>query len=236
MAEACRALDFPVVSGNVSLYNETKADDGSSLAILPTPAIGGVGLLDDWERSATIGFKAEREHIVVVGDPNISDLGQSLWMQEINGRRVGPPPKVNLQAERRAGEFVRFAIRGGLVSAVHDVSDGGMLVAIAEMALASGIGAMVTVLEPSGETVAVWFGEGQGRYIVATSNWDGLYAAAKAAGVGINSVGETGGDTLKWHIDEQLKEYDWSIPLADLRVAHEGFFPNLMGGELTPEF
>src|SRR5580765_3346619 len=94
MAEACHALDFPVVSGNVSLYNETKAEDGSSLAILPTPAIGGVGLLDDWEKSATIGFKAEAERILLIGaDPRSQpELGQSLWLEVCHGRRDGPPP------------------------------------------------------------------------------------------------------------------------------------------------
>src|SRR5436305_3375149 len=95
IAEACRALDFPVVSGNVSLYNETKGEDGTSLAILPTPAIGGVGLLDDWEKSATIAFKAEGEAIVLLGQSN-EHLGQSIWLFEIHRRRDGTPPPVDL--------------------------------------------------------------------------------------------------------------------------------------------
>src|SRR3954465_1612025 len=103
MAEACRALDFPVVSGNVSLYNETRNENGPSVAILPTPAIGGVGLLEDWEKSATIGFKNERDVIVVVGHSKCL-VGQSLWLQVCHGRREGPPPQVDLAAERRAGE------------------------------------------------------------------------------------------------------------------------------------
>src|SRR3954451_5936381 len=103
IAEACRALDFPVVSGNVSLYNETKSEDGSSLAILPTPAMGGVGLLDDWEKSATIGLKAAGEHLVLIGHSD-SHVGQSLWLNLCHGRRDGPPPKVDLAAEKRAGE------------------------------------------------------------------------------------------------------------------------------------
>src|SRR5689334_20108150 len=118
MAEACRALDFPVVSGNVSLYNETKNDDGTSLAILPTPAIGGVGLLDDWQSSTTIAFKREGESIVFVG-PNVEGfgdghVGQSLWLREIRGRSDGSPPRVDLAEERRSGEFVRKAIAAGL--------------------------------------------------------------------------------------------------------------------------
>src|SRR5881275_832869 len=135
MAEACRALDFPVVSGNVSLYNETKNEDGSSLAILPTPAIGGVGLLDDWEKSATIGFKAEGETLVLLGH-STGHIGQSLWLEICHGRREGAPPSVDLIVERRLGELARQLIGAGLVNTVHDISDGGALTAIAEMALA----------------------------------------------------------------------------------------------------
>src|SRR4051812_47364312 len=113
ISEACRALDFPVVSGNVSLYNETKNDDGSSLAILPTPAIGGVGLLDDWEKSATSAFKAEGEHLILIGHSK-SHVGQSLWLDVCHGRREGPPPPVDLAAERRAGECIRSLIQQGL--------------------------------------------------------------------------------------------------------------------------
>src|SRR4051812_18950066 len=145
MAEACRALDFPVVSGNVSLYNETKNEDGSSLAILPTPAIGGVGLLVDWERSGTIGFKAEGEALLLLGH-STGHVGQSLWLELCHGRRVGPAPPVDLAVERRVGELVRQLIANGLVTAVHDVSDGGALVAIAEMALAGNIGMTMTVV------------------------------------------------------------------------------------------
>src|SRR5881275_2477019 len=135
MAEACRALDFPVVSGNVSLYNETKNEDGSSLAILPTPAIGGVGLLKDWEKSATIGFKSEGEHLIVIGH-STGHIGQSLWLEICHGRREGAPPSVDLIVERRLGELARQLIGAGLVNTVHDISDGGALTAIAEMALA----------------------------------------------------------------------------------------------------
>src|SRR4051794_4140369 len=93
VAEACQGLDFPVVSGNVSLYNETKGDDGSSLAILPTPAIGGVGLLDDWRASATLAFKAEEQSIVLVASQIKADPGQSLWLQELHGRADGSVPR-----------------------------------------------------------------------------------------------------------------------------------------------
>src|SRR4051794_8919729 len=135
MAEACRALDFPIVSGNVSLYNETKNEDGTGSAILPTPAIGGVGLLEDWQKSATIAFKAEGEMIVCIGGGAGTSLGRSLWLREVQGREDGPPPSVDLERERRTGAAVRDLIERGIVTAVHDVADGGVLVALAEMAL-----------------------------------------------------------------------------------------------------
>src|SRR3954465_9714809 len=140
MADACRALDFPIVSGNVSLYNETKKEDGTGSAILPTPAIGGVGLIEDWRKAVGIACKGQGDPIWLIGGDG-THLGQSLWLREIEGLEEGPPPPVDLALERRHGEFIRAAIAKGLVSAVHDVADGGLLVAIAEMALAGSIGA-----------------------------------------------------------------------------------------------
>ena len=137
IGEAARALDFPIVSGNVSLYNET-----NGRAILPTPTIGGVGLLDDFTTSMTLAFKAEGESILLVGTTQ-GWLGQSLYLREVCGREEGAPPPVDLAAERRNAEFVRQLIGDGLVTSVHDVSDGGILVALAEMAMASRIGAVL---------------------------------------------------------------------------------------------
>src|SRR5262252_1907339 len=158
ISEACRALDFPVVSGNVSLYNET-----NGRAILPTPTIGGVGVLADFQRSATIAFKAEGEAILLVG---LSQgwLGQSLYLRDICDREEGAPPPVDLAAEKRNGDFVRALIEHRIASAVHDLSDGGLAVALAEMAMASGIGAK---LDPARAPAhAFWFGEDQARYVV----------------------------------------------------------------------
>jgi phosphoribosylformylglycinamidine synthase II len=228
MADACRALDFPIVSGNVSLYNESKATGGGS-AILPTPAIGGVGLLDDWEKSATIGFKAENESIFLVGYGE-GNLGQSLWLQEIHGRRDGSPPTVDLSIERANAEFVQSLIATGSVTAVHDVSDGGLLVALVEMALAGGMGASATVevRGPNG-FAADAFGEGQGLYLVTTRDEGAVKAAAKSSGIDVDWIGTTGGRDLR------IRRFDTgevvTIPLADLRAAHEGFFPKLMGAD-----
>jgi phosphoribosylformylglycinamidine synthase len=241
MAEACRALDFPVVSGNVSLYNETKNEDGSSLAILPTPAIGGVGLLEDWEKSAPIGFKAEGDRLwSASGKLRLDHLGQSLWLRECLGLGEGSPPPVDLDAERRTGEFVRAAIERGLVNAVHDVSDGGLLVAVAEMALAGNLGIDVDGLRCLGGIglTAELFSEEQGQYLLATSDAEGLelQKLAEEFGVLIGYVGFIGGDTISIGDMPGTSGNFGEIPLADLRAAHEGFFPRLMGRELTPEF
>jgi phosphoribosylformylglycinamidine synthase len=231
MAEACRALDFPVVSGNVSLYNETRNDDGSSLAILPTPAIGGVGLLEDWQASATIAFKAEQEHIVLIGH-STGHVGQSLWLEVCHGRREGSPPPVDLAVEARLGKLARELIGGGKVSAVHDISDGGAIVAIAEMALAGGIGAEIT-LPSAPNPAAILFGEDQGRMLVATRDPDQVRAAANAEQLFAVEIGRTGGAAITISGGQSA---DASVPLATLRAAHEGFFPKLMNTELTPEF
>jgi phosphoribosylformylglycinamidine (FGAM) synthase-like enzyme len=143
-------------------------------------------------------------------------LGQSLWLRHVAGREEGPPPPVDLDAERRNGEFVRGLILDGQVSAVHDISDGGMLVAVAEMALAGGIGAEIG--DPSHSRA---FGEDQARYVVTTANSDAVMAAALTAGVFACRLGVTGGDKIA------------GVTLAELRTAHEGFFPHLMGGEIA---
>src|SRR5690606_31186099 len=131
IGDACRALGFPIVSGNVSLYNET-----NGRGILPTPTIGGVGLVDDWSKMARIGFARPGDAILLVGAPEGwgTHLGQSVYLRDIHGRRDGTPPPVDLAHEKIVGDFVRALIRAGVVTACHDVSDGGLAVALAEMA------------------------------------------------------------------------------------------------------
>ncbi|HXF88485.1 MAG TPA: phosphoribosylformylglycinamidine synthase subunit PurL [Xanthobacteraceae bacterium] len=195
IAEACRALDFPVVSGNVSFYNETKLADGTVRAILPTPTIGGVGLLEDFRKAMTLAFKAAGEDIYLVGGAP-GWLGQSLYLREICGREAGAPPPVDLAAERRNGDFVRALIAERRVSAVHDVSDGGLLVAIAEMAMAGGMGCELAAAP--GTAHGFWFGEDQGRYVVTLDPTEAARLAADAhkVGVALLRLGRTGGDTL----------------------------------------
>lgn len=239
MSEACRALDFPIVSGNVSLYNESKATGGGS-AILPTPAIGGVGLMSDWENSATIGFKGEGLPIALIfpGELQGTHLGQSLWLREIHGREDGPPPSVDLESERRSAAFVRRLIQTGAAVAVHDLSDGGLLVGLAEMALAGNLGATIGLSGfPDSDAVSLaskLFGEDQGRYVVVLTD-DGAQenfpSRADDAQVYYSFLGKTGGDSLQ--VNDSLGDHARTIAevsLADLRRAHEGFFPALMGG------
>lgn len=204
MGDACRALDYPIVSGNVSLYNESKATGGGS-AILPTPAIGGVGLMLNHEKMATVKFKKAGDAIWLIG-PDGSHLGQSIWLREIAGREEGPAPAVDLNVERRNGETVRQLIADGVATAVHDVSDGGLLVAIAEMAMAGGIGARLDVTFNTAQA----FGEDQSRYVVTTAGDVVLEGAVRLGTVG-------GADVA-------------GVLVSDLKKANEAFFKDWMEG------
>jgi phosphoribosylformylglycinamidine synthase II len=218
IGEACRALDFPIVSGNVSLYNES-----SGRAIPPTPSIGGVGIIDDVSRTATIAFKRPGEDILLIGTTQ-GWLGQSLYLREICGREEGAPPPVDLAEEKRNGDFVRAFVQAGAFCTVHDISDGGLAVALAEMAIAGGVGA--TVEAPVGAPAhAFWFGEDQARYIVAMApdQTGAILAAAQNAGVACRRLGETGGLTL-------TLGGETAILLSDLVGNFEEWLPDYMAG------
>ena len=215
MAEACLALDYPVISGNVSLYNETNGQ-----AILPTPAIGGVGILTNYEQRASIAFAAEGETIVLIGE-TAGHLGQSLYARELCGREDGAPPPVNLSDERRNGDLVRGLILSGAATSCHDVSGGGLLVAIADMAMASGIGATLDYDRGGVPSYAFLFGEDQARYVITTSNPELVLEQAAVDGVSASVIGVTGGATLK------ISEAD-SISVAELTQVHEGWLPAYM--------
>jgi phosphoribosylformylglycinamidine synthase subunit PurL len=174
----------------------------------------------------TLGFKAPGEHIVLIGHTK-GHVGQSLWLEVCHGRREGPPPPVDLAAERRAGECIRSLIAGGLVSAVHDCSDGGAAIAVAEMALAGNIGLEMTVVEEIANPAAILFGEDQGRFIVTTSDPGSVRAAANAAQLFAVPIGITGGDCVAFDLVGRGGRQ--SVTLADLRSAYESFFPRLMG-------
>ena len=217
MAEACAALAFPVVSGNVSLYNET-----NGVAIPPTPAIGGIGLIPHIGAMATVALKRQGDILMLLG-AEAGHLGQSLYMQIMLDRNEGAPPPVDLEAEKRTGDLVRGLIRGGAVSAVHDVSDGGLLVAIAEMALAGGLGAELDAVPDPLPAHALWFGEDQARYVVAASpeKADAIHKAAAVAKVPVRLLGKVGGDAIKLQGEAPL-------PLARLKAAHADWLPRFM--------
>ncbi|GBQ06854.1 phosphoribosylformylglycinamidine synthase subunit PurL [Acetobacter cerevisiae] len=219
MGDACRALDFPVVSGNVSLYNETRQPDGSPLAILPTPAIGALGVLDDVEKAVGLEMQ-DGKAVVLVGETR-GELGQSIWLREVLGREDGPPPPVDLAAEKRNGDFVRQEILSGAVSACHDLSDGGLMVAVAEMVMASGVGCELESPDSGIRPEAFWFGEDQARYLVCVDNAGEFCARAEQAGVPARLIGLSGGNDL-------ILPSGVTISAARLVAAHEAFFPALM--------
>jgi phosphoribosylformylglycinamidine synthase len=225
IAEACKALDFPVVSGNVSLYNETRiAREETGRAILPTPTIGGVGLLADFENSATLAFKAEGEAILLIGETQ-GWLGQSLYLRDLCGREEGAPPPVDMIEERENGDLVRALIGEGLVTAAHDLSDGGLLVAVAEMAMASGIGARLNAAPDDIAAHAFWFGEDQARYIVTAraSEAEAVIRRARAANVPVQRLGATGGETIALPGERP-------ILIKALAERFEGWLPTYMAG------
>ncbi|MCJ2128533.1 phosphoribosylformylglycinamidine synthase subunit PurL [Methylobacterium sp. E-045] len=217
IGEACLALDFPVVSGNVSLYNET-----NGVGILPTPTIGGVGLLEDVTKHATLSLKREGDMLVMVGATE-GWLGQSVYLAVVSGREDGAPPPVDLAVERRNGDFVRSLIVSGLVDTVHDLSDGGLAVALAEMAIAGGIGATLPDAPADLPAHAYLFGEDQARYLLSVDpeNVPDLLYSANAQGIPAAVVGLTGGRDLTLPAGE-------TISVADLREAHEGWLPTYM--------
>jgi phosphoribosylformylglycinamidine synthase subunit PurL len=229
MGDACRALDYPIVSGNVSLYNESKATGGGS-AILPTPAIGGVGVLEDVSKMATIGFKAEGDEIWLLGDSfyGQNDLGQSLWLREIHGREDGDAPQVDLEAERKSGSAIRKLIELGATASVHDVSDGGLAVCLVEMAMAGNRGCDVHRYVTHDEW---FFSETQGLYVFTVAKGSELSGEALLQygwdnGLELQQIGEVGGDAVILRAEEGNPRA--SVALADLRAAHESFFKDWM--------
>ncbi|MCB1515142.1 MAG: phosphoribosylformylglycinamidine synthase II, partial [Hyphomicrobiaceae bacterium] len=208
-------------SGNVSLYNET-----NGISIPPTPAIGGVGRVPDVSKMADVGFKHEGDLVVVIGREQ-GWLGQSLYQLMFSDKVEGAPPDVDLADELKAGKLIRALIREGRVSAVHDCSDGGLLVAIAEMALAGGKGAELFPYEGKLPSHAIWFGEDQGRYVVAVNPnmAEEVVERARLLALPARIVGKVTGDRIA------LKGESF-LPLDELRTAHEGWLPGYMDNPL----
>ena len=210
MGDACRALDYPIVSGNVSLYNET-----NGTGIHPTPVIGGVGLIENFADAVGLGFAAEGETILLIGKPG-EHLGQSFYLREIHGAETGDAPNVDLALEKQTGDFIRAQILNKTITACHDISDGGALVALAEMALASGIGATIESEAPA----QFWFGEDQARYIVTVKDAKGFIGLAEQSGLNAQILGRTGGKTLSL--------YGASVTIDELVSINERWLPEYM--------
>ncbi|TBW38206.1 phosphoribosylformylglycinamidine synthase subunit PurL [Siculibacillus lacustris] len=217
VGEACIALDMPIVSGNVSLYNETNGE-----AILPTPAIGAVGLMDDVTRTIGVALAADGDVLVLIGDTT-GWLGQSSYLYELHGREEGAPPPVDLAAEKRHGDFVRAAVIDGRVTAAHDLSSGGLLVGVAEMAMAGAKGARLLLPETEVPLHAFLFGEDQARYVVTAAPEDAsrLIVDAAMAGVPATAIGAVGGDSLT--LGGLL-----TVSIDALSQRHESWMPNWM--------
>ena len=221
MGDAARQLDTPVVSGNVSLYNET---DGK--AIQPCPVIGMVGVIENVDDAVGNCFVAADQDIFVIGQSDKADdgwLGASIYQQHHGDDGIYAPPPLDLVAEQKTGSFVRQQILGGGISAAHDIADGGLAVAIAEMAMRSGFGAEIAV--PKTGNLHGWaFGEDQARFVVTTADSQALIAAAKEAGIEITKLGMVSDQgELKFGDND-------TISIADLNAVFEGCIPALMAG------
>lgn len=218
IGEACKALDFPIVSGNVSLYNET---DGQ--AILPTPTIAGVGLLKDYTKIARLDTLQEGDAIFLVGRIG-AHLGRSIYQEEILARLEGAPPQIDLLEEKKNGDFVRSLISQGYVKTCHDISSGGLGLALAEMAIKSRCGMHIT-LDESAAKHAQLFGEDQARYVIAVSSCqDSILRDAENLGIELHALGVAGGDALA--VTDLF-----TIPLAKLTTCYEAWFPKFMEGK-----
>ena len=206
IADACRVLGAPVVSGNVSLYNET---DGR--AIPPTPTVGMVGLLEDVDKHVRTPFRANGDLIAVLGETR-DELGASEFLRVVRGRDEGPCPDVDLEAEKRLVDLLATLAEKGLLASAHDVSDGGLAVALAESAMQGGIGATIA-LDGAARSTALLFGESTGRAVVSfkPENEAAVRDLAKEKGVPFSAAGWVGGDRLR--IDGRGK------PLVDEPVA-----------------
>ena len=222
MGEAAKALGTPVVSGNVSLYNET---DGN--AINPAPVIGMVGVIDDVDQAVGIGLSVAGKSVVIIGQhPEQNDgwLGCSVYADVMTNNPEAAPPPVDLDAEALTGQFIRSAIANGQISACHDIGDGGAMPALAEMVMAShGLGVDVTL--PNGAGHGWAFGEDQSRYLVETDDADALLAMAKELGVDGQIIGQT-------IPSAELKFNDgMTISSIEMNEAYEGGLPRIMAGK-----
>jgi phosphoribosylformylglycinamidine synthase len=231
LAEACRALELPVVSGNVSLYNEHfpaggeggrarsgRPDGAGQSAIYPTPVVGMIGLIDDYSRRLTAGLRSEGDFVLLVGSSH-SDLGGSEYLKVEHGRVAGRPPALDLTRERAVQSVVLAAAENGLLRSAHDCAEGGMLVALAECCLLGGLGVRCPPIrpEPPLRMDSAFFGESPSRFIVSATSraMPELQSLARRNHVEISLLGMAGGDSLEF-------EGQFKLRLSEIREAWEG--------------
>jgi len=218
MAEACRALDFPVVSGNVSLYNET-----NGVSIPPTPTVGAVGLIKDYDQRTGFNTVQPGQVIILIGETR-GEMGSSLYLREVCGLEKGAPPRVDLDVEKANGTLVRRLIKSGVARGVHDLSDGGLLSAAVDVALASKIG--LSLKNPTDLADHVFgFAEDQARYLIAVDEASAHLVIAQAAEADVPAavIGVAGGPDLSYT--------GLSLSIEALRKAHEDWLPAYMAGK-----
>jgi phosphoribosylformylglycinamidine synthase len=211
LADACLELGLPVTGGNVSFYNQT-----GTVAINPTPVVGVLGVIQDVRARTSVGFAAPDEVVLLLGETR-DELGGSEWAHHVHGHLGGLPPAVDLSAERALGALMESVT--GLVTAAHDVSDGGLAQTLAELALRRGVGATVSV---DGDAFVALFSESVARAVVTVpaDRIADLESAASTYGVPVTRLGTTGGESL-------AVQGLFEVPIDDLRAAHDGTLPAL---------
>ena len=216
MAEACRLLGYPVVSGNVSLYNDTNGE-----SVQPTPAVGGIGILSDANIRLGNAFTEVGDAIILIGETK-GHLGSSLYLREVLGSEEGAPPPIDLVIERKHAEMVRALIGRGMLTACHDLSDGGLLVALTEMCLPRGLGAQVVFNSPV-PVHAYAFGEDQARYLISVSpaKKDAVLVGLNQAGIPFDDLGTVIPDLLI--VEDRVR-----APISHLKTLNENWLPDYM--------
>ena len=236
IAEACRALNTPVTGGNVSLYNETRRDDGTLQPIHPTPVVGMVGLVEDIEQVVGLGWRQPGDAVLLLGvapdeqgDDRLGLAGSSYQML-VSGVLAGRPPRVDFELERGVQQLLRQAIAAGLLASAHDSSDGGLAVALAESSIASALGVELTLNGRPESLARTLFAEGGARVAISVKaecrqQWDQLAAESTVPITELGVVSD--GSTFRIHCDEK----DVQLSLADLKRAHQEGLPRRIGGE-----
>ena len=236
IAEACRALNTPVTGGNVSLYNETRRDDGTLQPIHPTPVVGMVGLVENIERVVGLGWRQPGDAVLLLGvapdeqgDDRLGLAGSSYQML-VSGVLAGRPPRVDFELERGVQQLLRQAIDAGLLASAHDSSDGGLAVALAESSIASSLGVELKLNGRPEGLARTLFAEGGARVAISVKaecrpQWDQLAAESTVPITELGVVND--GSTFRIHCGE--KDVQWS--LADLKRAHQEGLPRRIGGE-----